>query len=133
MPQHPLIIYAGTCNLCESTVRFIIRRDPEARFRFASVRSEKAGKLCQKHGISADELETVVLLKAGEVHTRRDAFVEIAREMGGIWKLLTFLNAIPRPLRDGVYSVISSHRYRWFGRKRRCWPPPEDIRSRFLQ
>jgi predicted DCC family thiol-disulfide oxidoreductase YuxK len=56
----------------------------------------------------------------------------IARELGGIWRALSLLRIIPRPLRDGTYRLIPSRRYAWFGRKRQYWTPPEEIRCRFL-
>lgn len=132
MPEHPTIIFDGLCNLCESTVRFIIRRDPEARFRFASAQSERGQNLCETHGIGEDALDTVVLLKGREVHTKSDAFLQIARDLTGPWRFIILLNAIPRPLRDHAYSFLASHRYAWFGRKPECWTPPGDIRCRFL-
>jgi predicted DCC family thiol-disulfide oxidoreductase YuxK len=38
--NHPILLFDGVCNLCNGFVQFIIRRDPEARFRFASLQSE---------------------------------------------------------------------------------------------
>ena len=127
-----IIIFDGLCNLCESTVRFIIRWDHEARFRFASAQSEKGRALCEDHGIDLGELKTVVLLKDGGVYTRSEAFIEIMRELPGPWKILSLLKVIPRPLRDRTYTLIASHRYSWFGQKQECWTPPENVRSRFL-
>ena len=41
----PLILFDGMCNLCAGSVRFVIARDPKARFTFASLQSEYAKDL----------------------------------------------------------------------------------------
>ena len=39
-----VVIFDGTCNLCNGAVNFIIKRDPEARFLFTPGQSEVASK-----------------------------------------------------------------------------------------
>jgi predicted DCC family thiol-disulfide oxidoreductase YuxK len=68
----------------------------------------------------------------GRVYTELDAFIEIARRFGGLWRLLPVLYAIPRPLRDWLYSRIARNRYRWFGRRDVCYLPTPDLAPRFL-
>jgi len=33
--EHPIVLFDGVCNLCNRSVQFIIRHDPEGRYRFA--------------------------------------------------------------------------------------------------
>ena len=35
-----VILFDGECNFCDSSVQFIIKRDPYAHFQFASLQSE---------------------------------------------------------------------------------------------
>jgi hypothetical protein len=46
--------------------------------------------------------------------------------------LLTFLLIVPRPIRDAVYRLIATNRYRLFGKREMCMLPTADIRARFL-
>ena len=37
--KRPVIFFDGVCNLCNSSVRFFIRRDPRKNLRFAPLQS----------------------------------------------------------------------------------------------
>jgi len=130
---HRTIIFDGVCNLCAWSVRFIVRRDPKERFRFAAWQSDAGRRLLEEHGLDPGNVETVVLIKDGVVSARSDAALEIARELRGPWKLLAVLRIVPRGLRDWVYSVVARHRYRWFGKQEACMVPTEELRGRFLE
>jgi predicted DCC family thiol-disulfide oxidoreductase YuxK len=40
-----IILFDGVCNLCENSVRFVIRHDPEGKFLFAPLQSDYARML----------------------------------------------------------------------------------------
>lgn len=132
MERAPIVIFDGRCNLCESSVAFIVRRDAAARFRFAPAQSPAGQALQARHGLDALEHETMILIKDGRVHTRSDAAIEIARGLDGPWKLLAALRLVPRFLRDRAYAFVARNRYRWFGRKDACMVPSRELSARFL-
>ena len=37
MEKHPILLFDGVCNLCNGAVQFIIERDEDGFFRFASL------------------------------------------------------------------------------------------------
>ncbi|HSJ15591.1 MAG TPA: thiol-disulfide oxidoreductase DCC family protein [Longimicrobiales bacterium] len=127
-----IILFDGVCNLCNGAVQFVLDRDPAARFQFASLQSAAAGDLLRAPCDAAADLSSIVLLEDGRCHTRSTAALRIARRLSGAWPLLYGLILVPRPVRDGVYSFIASHRYRWFGRSESCRVPTPETRSRFL-
>ena len=129
---HPVVLFDGVCNVCESSVRLIIRRDPSGRFRFASLQSEAGRALVQARGRSPDDLDTMVLMDGGRVWTKSAAALEIARHLTGLWPALRIFVVVPRPVRDWCYDVIARRRYRWFGKKDACMTPTADVRNRFL-
>jgi predicted DCC family thiol-disulfide oxidoreductase YuxK len=129
----PIVIFDGVCNLCESSVLFIIRRDAAGRFRFAAAQSSAGRELQQRYALDALDLETLILIKDGRAFTRSDAFLHIARELDRPWRLLAALRVVPRSLRDRAYALVARNRYRWFGRKPACMVPSEDVRARFLE
>ena len=45
-----IILFDGVCNLCNSSVQFIIKRDPNGHFKFASLQSETGQKLLKQYG-----------------------------------------------------------------------------------
>ena len=74
--EHKLIIvFDGLCNLCESSVYFVIRRDKRRKFRFALAQSRVGIDLQSQYGINALDLETIVLIKDGVAYTNSGAAI----------------------------------------------------------
>ncbi|MBT6179582.1 MAG: thiol-disulfide oxidoreductase DCC family protein [Deltaproteobacteria bacterium] len=130
-PEKPVILFDGVCNLCNSSVNFVIDRDPQGTIYFAPLQSEYARKLLEKHQIGM-ELNTIVLLEDGKVYDRSTAALRIARLLNGPWPLLYASIVIPRFIRDGVYRWIARNRYRWFGKTQACRVPTPELQARFL-
>ena len=131
--QHPLILFDGVCNLCNGAVNFIIDRDPEARFRFASLQSEFGQRELHRLGLPDDVLETIVLLEDGQARLKSTATLRIARRLGLPWLLLYGLIVLPRPVRDWIYDGVARNRYRWFGKRESCRVPTPELMERFLE
>lgn len=56
----------------------------------------------------------------GKVFTRSDAWLELARALGGGWRVLRVFQWVPRPLRDWVYQVVADNRHLLFGETDSC-------------
>jgi predicted DCC family thiol-disulfide oxidoreductase YuxK len=132
-PDHTIVLFDGVCNLCTTSVQFIIQRDPRGYFTFASLQSEVGRTLVEEHGLQPDALETLVLVEGSRCFTRSDAALRVAQHLSGGWSLLRVLCVIPKPIRDWGYTVIARNRYRWFGRQETCMVPSRDILDRFLK
>lgn len=133
MKTPSIVLFDGECNLCNSAVAFVMKRDPRGRFRFASLQSEAGRKLVKECGMGDPGTDSVVLLRGGRCFTRSAAALRIARGLRGAWPLLAVFLLIPRPLRDRLYDVIAHHRYRWFGKAEQCLVPTPEFRNRFLE
>lgn len=129
---HALLLFDGVCNLCNTTVNFVIDRDPAGYFRFAALQSEAAAPHLARYGLDAAVLDSVVLIEDGRVYRKSTAALRVARRLRGAWPLLRLLLAVPRPLRDAVYDLVAANRYRWFGRRDACRIPTPALRARFL-
>ena len=57
--SHPILLYDGGCGLCNRFVQFILRRDRNAVFRFASLQSALAAPILTRHGANPGVLDTV--------------------------------------------------------------------------
>ncbi|HEX6751172.1 MAG TPA: thiol-disulfide oxidoreductase DCC family protein [Longimicrobium sp.] len=128
----PLVLYDGTCGLCNRSVQLILRHDRRGRFRFAALQSDAGRALLERHGLPTGEMDTVVLVEGGRAYTRSRAALRIARRMDAPWPVLWPLAAIPRVVADLVYDRVARNRYRFFGRTEACMLPPPDVRARFL-
>jgi len=128
-----LVLFDGVCNLCESTVQFIIRHDRKARFRFASLQSIAAQQLLARYHYSDDELSSVLLVSNEQVYRKSRAALRIAKQLDGLWPLFYYLFFwVPPFIADPVYDFIGNRRYKWFGKKESCWIPDDNLRHRFL-
>ena len=127
-----VVLFDGVCNLCTWSVQFILQRDALAYFQFAALQSSIGQRLLQGHGMTSTAPVSVVLIEGDRVYMRSDAALRIARNLSGAWPLLGLLVVVPRPLRDGIYAWIASHRYRWFGQTESCLIPSPATRDRFL-
>ncbi len=127
-----LILFDGVCNLCNGVVRFIIERDPRQRFKFASLQSAVGEQVLKANGMSTEQFTSFIYLRQGLTHTRSDAALNIARDLGGLWSLAYGFIIVPRFLRNAVYDFIARNRYRWFGRKDECWLPTPELKARFV-
>ena len=136
--SNPIILYDGVCGLCNSLVQFLLKRDNDGRLRFASLQSDFATKVLQRHGFDPKDLDTMHLVEnydqPGErVLQRSTAILRAGRELGGVWSFLAALGrVVPRPLRDMFYGLVARNRYRVFGKYETCMLPDPNQRSRFL-
>lgn len=126
-----IILFDGVCNLCNTSIHFIIDRDPKAKFVFAPLQSSLGQQLVAQAGLPTT-IDTIVFFKNGKVYTRSTAALEIAGMLTGFWFLLRVGYIIPRCIRDGVYNWIARHRYKWFGQTEACRIPTPALKSRFL-
>jgi predicted DCC family thiol-disulfide oxidoreductase YuxK len=145
---HPIILYDGVCGLCNRLNQFVLRRDPDAIFRFASLQSPFAARIVSRHGANPQDVDTVYVVVNLDL-TRHDlaretqpderllplsdAIIFVLKGLGGIWKVLgLLLQLLPRPLRDAAYRLVARNRYRIFGRFETCMLPSPESRNRFL-
>ncbi len=126
-----IILFDGICNLCNSTVSFIIRWDSKAHFRFAALQSKKGKYLLLKYNITQEQESTLFYLRNGECLKRSTAILYILKDLGGIWKCFYPLIYLPNRLRDAIYTFVSQNRYRLFGKRDRCMIPTPELKDRF--
>ena len=127
-----IILFDGVCNFCNSSVNFIIERDKAGYFKFAPLQSEIGEKLLAENGIDKIETDSVVLIEDGAVYTHSTAALRVAGKLDGAWKWLSYLNVVPRAVRDAAYKLFAKYRYKLFGKKDECMLPSPEIRARFL-
>ncbi len=131
--KHPVILFDGVCNLCNSSVQFIIKRDKKSVFRFASLQSEFGKKIISKFDLADKNIDSVMLLENNTVRLKSTAALEIAKRLNGIYSLLYAFIIVPKFVRDGVYDFIARNRYRWFGKQESCMIPSPELKRLFIE
>ena len=136
MKTNAVVLFDGVCNFCSASVQFIVARDPDGYFRFASIQSDTGKKLMTEHGIpevpEGSDPTSVILIEDGRAFDRSTAALRIARHLHNVWKLLYVFVIVPRFVRNFVYELVAKRRYRWFGKKDMCMVPTPELRERFL-
>ncbi|MCS3571411.1 putative DCC family thiol-disulfide oxidoreductase YuxK [Bradyrhizobium elkanii] len=127
-----MILYDGVCIFCSRWVRFVIARDTARRFRFTPIQSGYGTRLAKSFGIDPDDPDTNAVVHGGVAYMKSDAALTVLSHLPG-WGWTRTLFAVPKPLRDAVYSLIARNRYRIFGKYETCFVPDADMRARVLE
>ncbi|MDJ1504310.1 thiol-disulfide oxidoreductase DCC family protein [Xanthocytophaga agilis] len=103
-----IIVFDGDCVFCNKYVQFVLNRDEQAYFNFASLRSEIGERLLEVARIGCSD--GLVLFEEDRKYVGSEAALRICRHLQGGWPILFGLIYLPRWIRDGIY--------RWFARQR---------------
>jgi predicted DCC family thiol-disulfide oxidoreductase YuxK len=126
-----IILFDGICNLCNSGVQFMIKRDSKCHFKFVSLQSDTGQMLLHKYGIS-NKIDSIIVIEKEKVYIKSSAALYISRYLDGYWKYLKILKVLPPSIRDFLYDIVAKNRYRWFGKKETCMLPTLKMKKRFL-
>jgi predicted DCC family thiol-disulfide oxidoreductase YuxK len=133
LERRKVVLFDGVCNLCNSSVVFILKREKEPTLQFASIQSEAGKELLKWCGLSPDYNQAIILIDKGQVDAGSTAALKIGQYLRFPWYFLAALGlTVPRFIRDWGYSQIARHRYQWFGKRESCMVPTEKVKTRFL-
>jgi predicted DCC family thiol-disulfide oxidoreductase YuxK len=132
----PLLLYDGACGFCAASVQFVLKHERRHSLRFAALESGIGREIRARHP-HLDGVDSMVWVEAAgtereRVLARSSAALEVARYMGGVWRLTAVGRLVPRALRDAVYDFIARHRHSLVAEGEYCYIPPPAIRARFL-
>lgn len=134
LPQNKkIILFDGVCNLCDSSIQFIIKHDNNDAFRFVALQSELGQEIIEYIGIDTTKTDSIILYEPGNAYYyKSEATLKIAKELGGIYRAISWFSILPRFLTDSVYDYIAKNRYKWYGKKDACMIPTPELKAKFL-
>jgi predicted DCC family thiol-disulfide oxidoreductase YuxK len=118
LSDHQVIMFDGVCTLCNRFVAFVIRRDLNSTFLFASLQSDVAKSLLANYDLR--DVDSIVLLSSNGIYNRSTAALRIAERLNGLRTLAKLLLCVPVILRDPIYDLVARNRYRMFGQDDQC-------------
>ena len=127
-----VILFDGVCNLCNASVRFIIKRDKSDKFQFANIQSEYAIEKLKEFKF-AELPDSLVLIDGDNIYFKSDAVLEIIRSFSKLWHVFLIFKILPKIFRDIIYDLIANYRYKIFGKKDYCPIPDKSISNRFIE
>ncbi|GAC1399629.1 MAG: thiol-disulfide oxidoreductase DCC family protein [Sediminibacterium sp.] len=132
-PDKKIVLFDGLCNLCNSSVQFILKHDKRDQFLFGSLQGKTGQQYLKRFNLPADTLNSFMLAEDGVLYNRSTAALRMLKLLGGSWSLLYAFIIVPRFIRDAVYNRIARNRYKWFGKKDACWIPTPALKAKFLE
>lgn len=127
-----LILFDGECNVCDSFVQFILKRDGGNQFLFASLQSEVGEFVKEKYQVP-ENIDSVLFIDGNSVFIKSEAALKVLQNLRNPWKLFIAGKVLPRFIRDALYDFIARNRYEWFGKKQACRLPTAQERKQFVE
>ncbi|KQB40661.1 putative thiol-disulfide oxidoreductase DCC [Flavobacterium daejeonense] len=128
-----IILFDGICNLCNSSVQFIIERDKKDVFRFVALQSELGQEICNYVGIDQKTTDSIILYEPGTAYyLKSEAALKIVAEFHSVYTLLGIFKIFPIGIRDSIYDYVAKNRYKWYGKKEQCMIPTLELKAKFL-
>ncbi|MDB4738398.1 DCC1-like thiol-disulfide oxidoreductase family protein [Flavobacteriaceae bacterium] len=129
-----IILYDGPCVLCNAWVHRLCKWDKKDQLRFATLDSKTGQDFFREFKINPEVLKSVVYWIPNEMYAiEAQATFELFKKLGGIFKLISFLNILPNFITQNSYKLIARNRYRWFGKLESCPLPNPKYAHKFLQ
>ena len=131
--EKQLVLFDGLCNLCNTSVQFIIKHDKKDIFRFTPLQSEIAQELIKNYTIDMAKTDSIILYSEKHgIHYKSTAVLLIAKHLGFPKNLLIAFLVIPPIIRNWVYDYIAKNRYKWYGKREKCMMPTVDLQKKFI-
>ena len=128
-----IILFDGVCNLCNSAIQFVIKRDKKRQFRYTSLQGDLGKRLLAERNIDPNKIDSIILIEPNVAYYyKSSAALEISKGLKGAYPFMSIFLIIPSSIRDWVYDFIAKNRYQWFGKKESCMIPTKEQQELFL-
>ncbi|MGA1227695.1 MAG: thiol-disulfide oxidoreductase DCC family protein [Tamlana sp.] len=128
-----LILFDGVCNLCNSSVQYVIKHDKDNVFMFTALQSDLGKRIISKFQIDTNKTDSILLYNPKKgIDYKSTAALKIAHQLGFPNNLLSVFFIVPTFIRNWVYNYIAKNRYKWYGKKDACVIPTPELKSKFL-
>lgn len=130
--QKHIVFFDGECGVCNFWVQWILERDKNDEFMFASLQSDFGQKFLSERNLETKVFNTLYLWKPSHYYLiKSKAVLKIASLLGGIYKLSFLGKIVPAALSDWLYDVISKNRMKLANQK--CYLPTPHQRKKFIE
>lgn len=130
-----VILYDGLCSLCDGFVRWVLKQDRTAVYRFAPLQGETAAAIKSRHPEIQSNLDSIILC---ETATRQERVywksAAVAQILDGLNRPIAarLLRMLPVTVANAGYDLVAACRSRLMGRLSTCPLPSPSFRDRFL-
>jgi predicted DCC family thiol-disulfide oxidoreductase YuxK len=126
-----IVFFDGHCSLCNASVDWLMRADSSGAFKFASLQGKTAAEMLA--GSSGPiELNTIIYLRDEQKFDQSTAVLLILSDVGGLWRAAKIFLLVPKIIRDSIYRLVASNRYRFIKKRMICRMPSQKDQDRLL-
>lgn len=113
-----IILFDGVCNLCDTSVQFIIKHDKKDIFRFVALQSDLGQEILNYIGVTTKSIDSILLYEPGiAYYYKAEAVFRIAKELDSWHKLIYHLSFLGKSA-NFLYDFVAKNRYKWYGKKK---------------
>ncbi|SDW74162.1 Predicted thiol-disulfide oxidoreductase YuxK, DCC family [Lutibacter oricola] len=127
-----IVLFDGVCNLCNSSINFIIKHDTKERFLFASLQSDAAKEILLQFTSKKNDLSSILYIENNKLYSNSSAALRISKYLRTPINWMYAFIIVPKFIRNAVYNYIAKNRYKWYGKKESCMIPSPELKKRFL-
>ena len=127
-----ILLFDGYCNLCHSSVQFVLKHEKKQELYFTSLQSPIGVEILTYYKINSTKNDSLVLIEKNKAYTKSSAALKLSKHLKGLYSLGFIFMIIPTFIRNWVYDFIAKNRYKWYGKKNSCLIPDENLAKRFL-
>lgn len=109
------VFFDGACGLCDRTVQFLRAEDRAGVLKYAPLQGTELAELRRRfpHQEWGDGQSILYVWVDGPrvtVHRCSSAVLAILSDLGGFWRVVSWLKIVPEPIRDFVYDGVARRR-----------------------
>lgn len=127
-----ILLFDGYCNLCHSSVLFVLKHEKNNEIYFTSLQSPVGVEILSHYSINPKEIDSLVLIEKNKAYIKSSGALRVSKYLKGLYPVCLSLLIIPVFVRNWVYDYVAKNRYKWYGKKESCLVPDENLAKRFL-
>ncbi|WP_418509881.1 thiol-disulfide oxidoreductase DCC family protein [Corallibacter sp.] len=128
-----LVLFDGVCNLCNTSIQYIIKRDSKNLFMFTALQSDFGKHIISHFNIDTTKIDSIILYHPEKgISYKSTAALKIAAKLGFPLNLMAVFLLVPAFIRNWVYDFIAKNRYKWYGKKEACMIPSPELKNKFI-
>ena len=137
MERKNIILFDGVCNLCNATVRLLIKHDVHNQLHFAAQQSDAGMNILRTYNVIVEndtlsDKNSVILIKEGQIFYKSDAVIQVSKLITGWPSMIQYTAILPKGFRDIIYDLVAKYRYKIFGKSSTCSVPTPANKYKFI-
>ncbi|WP_353850666.1 DCC1-like thiol-disulfide oxidoreductase family protein [Flavobacterium sp.] len=127
-----IVLFDGVCNLCETSVQFIIQHDKNDVFLFAAIQSEIGQKIINHLGLENRGIDSIIFYEPNQAYYYKAEAAKLILKELNTWKSFLYPLIPTGMIGNFFYDYVAKNRYKWYGKKESCMMPSKEVLSKFL-